>query len=92
MKLKALLPDAITRFGSISEPAFKHACTEMKQYCSSYRQFRIRMAYLIGKNVYDVETRCSWYEIYNVNDGHVRTLFIKALEKTHPNIRRYWYD
>ena len=84
MKLKEIYPEVLKSFKQLKlenpEQLMQHISTVKKE--RAYKNIEVRIAFDVARQVFPLRTICEWYDKYDCNDTHLKTIFVKALKES----------
>ena len=76
MKLKEIYPEVLKSFKQLKlenpEQLMQHISTVKKE--RAYKNIEVRIAFDVARQVFPLRTICEWYDKYDCNDTHFKTI------------------
>lgn len=88
MKLKALLPEVLSRFSEVSLSSVMMHIDDVKAE-GKYKNLETRIAWDLMHTTFTPSEICEWYKQYDCNDDHITTLAKEAMHKVFPDAVTY---
>lgn len=84
MKLKEIYQSVLNRFKELKETKYDVLLEHIKIVKESHEYYNLesRIAHDCGRHLFPPSERCKWYQKYQCNDTHIKTLFVKALKES----------